>query len=85
MKTLKSIMAICLLFLTVGAVAQNDKHHELMADAEKAKATLIAKDADLAQFFTNSAGYVIFPNVGKGGLIIGGASGNGILYENGVP
>ena len=26
---------------------------------------------------------MIFPNVGKGGFIIGGASGNGVVYEDG--
>lgn len=36
-----------------------------------------------SKFFENSSGYAIFPNVGKGGLIIGGASGNGVVYENG--
>ena len=41
-------------------------------------------EVGLDQFFTNSAGYVIFPNVGKGGFIIGGASGNGVVYENGT-
>ncbi len=35
-------------------------------------------------FFEDSAGYVIFPNVGKGGFIIGGASGNGVVYDNGT-
>ncbi len=84
MKTLQTIITICIMFIAVGTTAQNDKHKELMADAQKAKKTLIAKDAGLENFFKNSSGYVIFPNVGKGGLIIGGASGNGILYENGM-
>lgn len=43
---------------------------------------LLERDAGLQEFFDNSAGYVIFPNVGKGGFIVGGASGNGILYKN---
>ncbi|MEW4924673.1 lipid-binding SYLF domain-containing protein [Algibacter sp. 2305UL17-15] len=85
MKTLKTIVAVCLLFITVGATAQNDKDKKIMADAEKAKATLIEKDAGIEKFFENSSGYAIFPNVGKGGLIIGGASGNGVLYEDGTP
>jgi len=84
MKTLKTMIAAAILFMTVGAVAQNDKHKELMADADKAKATLLAKDAGLKTYFDNASGYVIFPNVGKGGLIIGGASGNGIVYDNGT-
>ena len=32
--------------------------------------------------FENAHGYVIFPNVGKGGFGIGGAAGNGVVYEN---
>ena len=84
MKTLKSIITVCILFVALSTSAQNDKHKELMVDADKAKATLLAKDVGLQKFFDNASGYVIFPNVGKGGLIIGGASGNGILYENGI-
>lgn len=84
MKTLKTMIAVCLLFVATGAMAQNDEHKALMVDAEKAKAELVKKDAGLERYFDSASGYVIFPNVGKGGLIIGGASGNGILYENGT-
>ncbi|GAL90169.1 YSC84-related protein [Jejuia pallidilutea] len=83
MKNLKIVWATCLLFITVTVAAQNEKDKKIMADAEKAKATLIEKDAGIEKFFENSSGYAIFPNVGKGGLIIGGASGNGVVYENG--
>src|SRR5690348_13797467 len=31
--------------------------------------------------FANATGYVIFPNVGKGAVGVGGAAGNGILFE----
>ncbi|MBS9464312.1 lipid-binding SYLF domain-containing protein [Flagellimonas sp. 389] len=64
--------------------AQSDKTEKLMTDAQEAKKALIEADSGLNTFFNNSAGYVIFPNVGKGGLIVGGASGNGVLYENGI-
>ena len=36
-----------------------------------------------AAFFTNSYGYAVFPTVGKGGLVIGGAHGSGRVYEHG--
>jgi hypothetical protein len=29
-------------------------------------------------------GYVLFPNIGKGAIGVGGASGNGIVYEKGT-
>lgn len=85
MKTLGKIILVCLLFVTAGAMAQTDKDKEILKDAEQAKSTLMAKDSGLEKFFNNASGYAIFPNVGKGGLIIGGASGNGVLYENGNP
>ncbi|UPS91581.1 YSC84-related protein [Bizionia sp. M204] len=83
MNTLKTIMAACLLFITVGAAAQNDKDIKIMKDAENAKTMILEKDAGFEKFFKSASGYVIFPNVGKGGLILGGASGNGVVYENG--
>lgn len=85
MKTLKKTLIFCLLVISFGTIAQNDKDKELMADAQKAKQTLISADNGLEKFFNNASGYAIFPNVGKGGLIIGGASGNGVVYENGTP
>ena len=45
--------------------------------------TLLKTDEGLKTFFDNSAGYVLFPNVGKGGFIVGASSGNGVVYENG--
>jgi lipid-binding SYLF domain-containing protein len=84
MKTLKTILVLGILFISFGAMAQNDDDKRIMADAENAKTTMMAADASLGDFFNNSAGYVIFPNVGKGGFIIGAAAGNGVLYENGI-
>lgn len=84
MKTLKNLVAGALaLFFTLNAVAQSAKDQEIINDAKNAKATLMAEDPSLKTFFNNSVGYVIFPNVGKGGFIIGGASGNGVVYEHG--
>jgi lipid-binding SYLF domain-containing protein len=34
-------------------------------------------------FFNNAYGYAIFPTIGKGGIIIGGAYGEGRVYKNG--
>lgn len=82
MKTVRKTIIICLFMATASIFAQSNKDEQIMADAQKAKLTMLAKDAGLGEIFANSAGYAIFPNVGKGGLIIGGASGNGILYEN---
>ena len=41
------------------------------------------KDPGLADVFASSAGYAVFPTVGKGGIGIGGARGKGWVYEHG--
>jgi lipid-binding SYLF domain-containing protein len=60
-----------------------DKINSIISDSEMAKKEFIAEDPLLKAIFERSAGYVIFPNVGKGGFIVGGAAGNGAVYEHG--
>src|ERR1700754_1285322 len=38
-----------------------------------------------SEYFKHSYGYAVFPNVGKGGLVVGAAHGSGHVYANGVP
>ena len=40
-------------------------------------------DPGLEEFFKTAHGYAVFPSVGRGGLIVGGAYGKGQLYEDG--
>lgn len=60
------------------------KKNEIIADADAAKEEFLKSDWQMKKHFANSQGYVIFPNVGKGGIGIGGAAGNGVVYENGT-
>lgn len=72
------------LFLNNSIVAQNDeKDVKIVADAHLAKADFIKGDALMQNLFDNSYGYVIFPNIGKGAIGIGGAAGNGAVFQKG--
>ncbi len=52
--------------------------------ASDAEAVKVFKGAgESATFFDNCYGYAIFPNVGKGGVGIGGAHGKGRVYVGG--
>ena len=42
-----------------------------------------AKDPSLNKFFGSAYGYAVYPSVGKGGFWIGGAYGDGEVYEQG--
>ncbi len=64
------------------AEAQKQKDLDRVAEAI---ATMIEKDPGIAEWFASSYGYAVFPNVGKGGIGLGGAHGNGIVYRAGAP
>ena len=42
------------------------------------------RNAVRSEFFDNSYGYAVFPNIGKGGIGIGGAHGKGRVYAKGA-
>jgi lipid-binding SYLF domain-containing protein len=66
------------------AMAQTAKDKKVIADAAEAKAEFISTDGLMSNLFSKAYGYAIFPNVGKGAIGIGGAAGNGIVYERGA-
>lgn len=59
------------------------KKAKLIEDAELASELFVENSTNLSELMDKAAGYVIFPNVGKGAYILGGAAGNGVLFENG--
>jgi len=71
------------IIMSVPVSAQNSKNDKLINDSKAAKTEFIKTDGLMQSLFDKSYGYVIFPNVGKGGIGIGGAAGNGIVFENG--
>ncbi len=73
MKRIVSILAFVALALPVVAAADD------FQDA----INLFKKAGESASFFGKSYGYAVFPNVGKGGLGVGGAYGKGRVYEKG--
>src|SRR5258705_2152336 len=54
---------------------------ELRTESDHAVAAFKKADTSLDKFFSDSAGYAVFPNVGKGGLVVGGARGRGLVYQ----
>lgn len=54
-------------------------------ESEVQNAITVAHNMDpgLQKFFDTAAGYAVFPKVGKGAFVAGGAFGRGILFEKG--
>jgi len=85
MRTKTKTVLLVMIVMTVNLVyAQSDsKKKEIIAESEDAKSEFIKADKEMSRLFDKAYGYVIFPNVGKGGLGVGGAAGNGSVYEKG--
>jgi lipid-binding SYLF domain-containing protein len=66
------------------AEEKEESKEKLVTESKEAKAAFIKSDDGLSKLFKTAYGYVIFPNIGKGGLIVGGAGGKGTVYEGGT-
>jgi len=77
-----AIFAFTVLFVPCSLMAQDDKD-KLLKDGREARSSFIKTDKSMSQLFNDSYGYVIFPKVGKGAVVVGGAGGNGVVYQKG--
>src|SRR5579883_1177121 len=55
----------------------------LQVDAQNAIARFRQTDPSLSQYLSSAPGYVVFPDASKGGLIVGGARGKGVVFQQG--
>lgn len=72
------IMTLCV--ATAGAT-RAESVKKLEGQVTEALKMLKAKDTTFETALNKAHGHVIFPNVGKGGFIVGGAGGEGLVYE----
>ncbi len=76
------LIAALIFFCTPLITSAQTKQEKLMAGSKDARASFIKADKLMKGLFKDSYAYAIFPSIGKGGIGIGGATGNGIVYEN---
>jgi len=77
-----ALISIGILFATAIAQAWSpDNTDKLELSAAKAIINAKGKDPSLAKWFDEAYAYAVFPTVGKGGIGIGGAHGNGIVIK----
>lgn len=80
----KLLLSLAALLLAPPALAfQPDVNEELQLDAAKAILAIKKADPGIEAFFNNAAGYAVFPSVGKGGIVVGGAYGKGLVIVGG--
>jgi lipid-binding SYLF domain-containing protein len=69
------LMACAAVSLAAGAAYAASSYHETIAMFKNSGAS--------AEFFDKSYAYAVFPTVGEGALVVGGAHGNGRVYIHG--
>jgi lipid-binding SYLF domain-containing protein len=80
-----SVLSILLLTSGASAFSASAADGHLAAEAQKGIQVLQTRDSTLTNLFNSAAGFVVFPSVGKGGLIFGSEYGKGIVYEKRKP
>ncbi len=77
------VFFICMLIIIGCKVApETEKQKQtLSAQVDEAVAVLKAKDPTVQRFFDDSYGYAVLPKIVKGAFIVGGARGNGEVFE----
>ena len=76
----KIILSIAALLMAGPVFAfQPDVNDELQLDVAKAILAIKRADPGIETFFDNAAGYAAYPSVGKGGIVVGGAYGKGLV------
>ncbi len=82
-----AVISCLLALLTLGCSARQIETKEDLASAERAaeraRNAFLEADPGMETFFENAHGYAIFPGVGKGAAGIGGAHGQGLVFEQG--
>jgi lipid-binding SYLF domain-containing protein len=79
-----STLLIALVLVAAPAALASDDS-TLVSDARATIATFRKKDANTEKFFSSATGYVVFPTIAKGGFVVGGAGGDGVLFVGGHP
>ncbi len=78
-----SVLGLCLAFAVWSGPASAGWDPESEQKAQETIAAFKEANPRLEVFFARSYGYAVFPKVTKGGLVLGGAHGNGTVYEEG--
>lgn len=77
--------AVAALFIAgcASAPKTQQKQEALEARAQSTLQTMVAQDPTLRPVLEQAVGYAVFPEITKGGVLVGGATGEGVVYQQG--
>ena len=75
MKRVSQVLGFFAAIVVAAGVANAGKYEDTIS--------LFKNAGESASFFKHSYGYAVFPNIGEGGFVVGGAYGKGRVYAQG--
>src|SRR5437016_795427 len=83
--TLASVLGLGMYLVGCSTAPSSERdRRELHGAAQDTIDTFERTDPYMKRFLDRAYGYAVIPGVGKGGFLVGGAYGNGEVYERGV-
>lgn len=83
--TLFGVIALSAMITACSTTPKSEEERgELKTEASGAM-TKFRQDREVSRQIDNAYGYAVFPEIGKGGAIVGGSGGRGLVYEHGTP
>ncbi|XAM00510.1 YSC84-related protein [Phycisphaeraceae bacterium D3-23] len=83
----RTVLTLGVLMLMLGGCATSPGSQAdraaLTSNVQSTIQEFTARDVGMAALFDQAHGYAVFPSVGKGGFVVGGAYGRGQAFENG--
>jgi len=73
-------LSLFTVLFSFGAIAQKDVSSKSLEKIKELKQT----NPEIGDIFGSAYGYALFPSIGKGGIGIGGAMGNGTVFKGGT-
>ena len=86
MKTIGKLFLTCTVVTLLSVASQAwalDWNPGLVKDVQQTIQAFEEKNSKFEAYFEESYGYAVFPSIGKGGVVVGGAHGKGLVFEEG--
>ena len=81
MKTQITMVSILLVICSMTGLSQEND----IGEAKEAITEFKETNSNINEFFISAYGYAVFPGIGKGGFVVGGAGGKGTVFKGGTP
>lgn len=79
------LFAVLVMSVFFTACVSTPSDDRMLRESRAALERFVERDPGLREWVDNAHGYVVFPEIAKGGFWVGGGFGRGVVFERGEP